>query len=60
MTLTSEESSNKEWIEAAKTQDIIKMIRVAMGEGCIRPCHVFDLVDEVLCRLAKHEGIDPK
>ena len=59
MTLTSEQSSNKEWIEKTSTQDIIMMIRVAMGEGCIRPAHVYDLVDEALCRLAKHEGVNP-
>lgn len=28
-----------------------------MEAGCIRPCHVFDLVDEVLDRLAKIETL---
>ncbi len=52
MTLTAEESSNKEWMESETDENLIKMIRVAMEEGCIRPCHIYDAVDEVLCRLA--------
>lgn len=53
MTLTAEESSNKAEYEALTTGEVIKRIRTAMEAGCIRPCHVFDLVDEVLDRLAK-------
>ena len=59
MTLTSEQSSNKEWIENKSTQGIISMIRIAMSEGCIKPALVYDLVDEALCRLAEHEGVSP-
>lgn len=54
------QSSNTEWFEKAPTQSIINSIRIAMGEGCIRPAHLYDLVDEALCRLAKHENCNPK
>ena len=57
MTLTAEESSNKAEYEALTTGEVIKRIRTAMEAGCIRPCHVFDLVDEVLDRLAKIETL---
>lgn len=50
MTLTKEQSSNKEMYEAAKTSEIVNIIRIAMSQGCIRPCHVFDAVDEIICR----------
>lgn len=53
MTLTAEESSNKKWLESESTENIITIIRTAMGEGCIHPCHVYDAVDEALCRLQK-------
>jgi len=33
----------------------MEQIRVAMGEGCIRPSRVFDMVDEALDRLKKQE-----
>jgi len=56
MTLTAEESSNKEWMESMSVEDLIQLIRLAMDQGCIRPCHVYDAVDEALDRLAKfHE-----
>ena len=51
MTLTAEQSSNKAKYEAAPTAEIIDIIRTAMGEGCIRPCHVYDAVDELICRI---------
>ena len=51
MTLTAEQSSNKARYEAATTAEIIDIIRTAMGEGCIRPCHVYDAVDELICRI---------
>lgn len=51
MTLTAEQSSNKARYEAAPTAEIIDIIRTAMGEGCIRPCHVYDAVDELICRI---------
>lgn len=57
MTLTAEESSNKAEYEALTTDEVIKRIRTAMEAGCIRPSHVFDLVDEVLDRLAKIETL---
>ena len=53
MTLTKEQSSNKEWLESISNNDLEKVIRTAMGEGCIRPSHVYDAVDEALDRLAK-------
>ena len=59
MTLTKEQSSNKEMFEAAPTSSIITIIRNGMAAGCIRPCHLYDAVDEALCRLAKHENISP-
>ena len=46
-------SSNTEWIEALSTSKLIEVIRIAMSQDCIRPCHVFDAVDEALDRLAK-------
>ena len=57
MTLTAEESSNKAEYEALTTGEVIKRIRTAMEAGCIRPCHVYDLVDEVLDRIAKLEKV---
>ena len=47
------ESSNRQEVEKLSTKEVIKRIRNAMGEGCIRPVHVHDLVDEALCRLEK-------
>ena len=57
MTLTAEQSSNKAEYEALTTGEVIKRIRTAMEAGCIRPCHVFDLVDEALDRLAKIDAL---
>lgn len=57
MTLTAEESSNKEWLESASVKELDTIIRTAMGEGCIRPSHVFDAVDEALHRLARIEAL---
>lgn len=57
MTLTKEQSSNKEWLESISNADLETVIRTAMGEGCIHPSHVFDAVDEALDRLAKIESI---
>ena len=48
--MTKEQSSNKEMYEAEKTSEIVDIIRMAMIHGCIRPCHVFDAVDEIICR----------
>ena len=57
MTLTKEQSSNKAEYEALSTDDVIKRVRTAMTAGCIRPAHVYDLVDEALDRLAKIEAL---
>lgn len=57
MTLTNEQSSNKEWLESISNTDLERVIRTAMGEGCIHPSHVFDAVDEILDRLAKIETL---
>ena len=56
MTLTAEQSSNKAEYEAAPTAEIIDIIRTAMGEGCVRPCHVYDAVDELICRIQALEN----
>jgi hypothetical protein len=56
MTLTKEQSSNKEMYEAAKTSEIVNIIRMAMSQGCIRPSHVFDAVDEIICRAEAAEA----
>ena len=48
------DSSNREEFENRTTNEsLVEQIRIAMHEGCIRPCHVFDLVDETLDRLLK-------
>lgn len=39
------------------TEQVIRTVRNAMKAGCISPCHVYDAVDELICRLAKKEGI---
>ena len=51
------DSSNRETNESATYESIELQIRTAMKEGCIRPCHVFDLVDEVLDRLNKQRQL---
>lgn len=57
MTLTVEQSSHKDEYESLATNEVIKRIRTAMEAGCIRPAHVYDLVDEALDRLAKIEAL---
>ena len=56
MTLTHEESSNKNRYEKADTSKIVDIIRTAMSQGCIRPCHVYDAVDEIICRAENAEA----
>ena len=56
MTLTKEQSSNKERYEAAKTSEIVNIIRCGMEAGCIRPCHLYDAVDEIICRAEAAEA----
>ena len=51
------DSSNREWLESTTNSGLAELIRTAMGEGCIRPAHVYDAVDEVLDRLEKIEQI---
>ena len=51
------DSSNRETYETAKAESLELLIRTAMGEGCIKPCHVFDAVDEVLDRLKKQRKL---
>lgn len=52
MTLTENESSNKRDFESLPTERVFALLRTAMDEGCIRPAHVYDLVDEVMDRLS--------
>lgn len=54
------DSSNRPMVESMSTKSLIEDIEIAMGNGCIGPCHVFDYIDEALCRLAKAEGIERK
>lgn len=56
MTPTAGQSSNKAKYEAAPTAEIIDIIRTAMGQGCIRPCHVYDAVDELIRRIQALES----
>ena len=49
------DSSNRREFERLTTEDLIGRIRTAMESGCIRPCHVYDLMDEALDRLQKSE-----
>ena len=52
------DSSNREMLENETTMEsLTNQIRVAMGEGCIRPCRVYDMVDEALDRLKKQEEL---
>lgn len=51
------ESSNTKMLEKMTTEQVIRTVRNAMKAGCISPCHVYDAVDELICRLAKKEGI---
>ena len=51
-------SSNREMLESnTTTESLTKQIRTAMEEGCIRPCRVYDMVDEALDRLKKQEEL---
>ena len=52
------DSSNRESIERMGDDQINSEVRIAMGEGCIKPCYVFDLMDETFERMLKYaEGI---
>ena len=37
------------------TDALVTITRTAMEEGCIRPCHVYDAVDEIMKRLERTE-----
>lgn len=50
------ESSNKEEFENLPTKEIVKLISNGLQAGCVSLAHLFDAIDEALCRLAKHEG----
>lgn len=51
-------SSNREMLENETTMESLSyQIRVAMREGCISPCRVYDMVDEALDRLKKQEEL---
>ena len=52
------DSSNREIMENNTTNEsLVRQIREAMGEGCIRPCGVYDMVDEALDRLQKQNRL---
>ncbi len=53
-------SSNSEWVESLSTEKLVEHIRLAMSEGCIKPAHVYDLVDESLQRLSESTNSRPK
>lgn len=42
-------------VESYSTDELVKVIRDAMSQGCIHPCHVYDAVDEILKRVVKLE-----
>lgn len=44
-------------LENETDENLIRIIRTAMEQGCIRPSHVYDAVDEVLCRLEKYVAL---
>jgi hypothetical protein len=47
---------SREHYENLPSADLAKMIRTAMGEGCIRPVHVYDMVDVLLSRIEEPAG----
>ena len=52
------DSSNREMLEnTTTTESLTEQIRTAMEAGCIRPCRVYDMVDETLDRLKKQEEV---
>lgn len=50
-------SSNTESIESMADTELLKEIRIAMGEGCIRPSRVFDMIDELIDRFCEYQYI---
>lgn len=52
------DSSNREMLENETTrEDLTLELRLAMSQGCISPCRVYDMVDEALDRLKKQEEV---
>lgn len=52
------ESSNREMLETNTTlEELTTALRLAMHEGCITPCRVYDMVDEALDRLQKQNRL---
>lgn len=51
--MTFDSSNREEYENNLTTESLMSQIRLAMSQGCVRPCHVFDLVDEALDRLDK-------
>ena len=51
------DSSNRAAYETKAAKNLEQIIRTAMSEGCIKPSHVFDAVDEVLDRLNKQREL---
>lgn len=43
---------SKEYFEKYTNAQLTELIRSAMSEGCIKPCHIYDAVDILLDRLA--------
>lgn len=43
---------SREYFESYTNAQLTELIRSAMREGCIKPCHVYDAVDILLDRLA--------
>ena len=46
--MTFDSSNREEFENKTTTESIVSQIRLAMSQGCVHPCHVFDLVDEAL------------
>lgn len=55
--MTFNSSNREEYENNLTTESLMSQIRLAMSQGCIRPCHVFDLVDEALDRLKKQDEL---
>ena len=55
--MTFDSSNREEFENKTTTESIVSQIRLAMSQGCVHPCHVFDLVDEALDRLNKQRKV---
>lgn len=51
------ESSNTEWIEQLPDEKLVENLRIAMSEGCIKPCAVYDQLDELIQRFCKYQDL---